>query len=111
MKTAIGALGASALLLLGCGGGGGGSFACLVGTDTSQLCIETTSNASGTPNCGTGKLVAACSHAGADGACSHAFAANGVSLNQTIWYYSGPPGQTSQEMSDCVNNGGTWIPP
>jgi hypothetical protein len=95
----------------GCGGDGGNSFSCLSGSGTSQLCIDTTTNAPGTPNCGSGTRVDTCPHAGADGGCVHSFAAGGTSLKQTIWYYSGTASLTSQEMSDCTDNGGTWIAP
>jgi hypothetical protein len=95
----------------GCGSNGGNSFDCLTGSGTSQLCIETTTNVQGSPNCGAGMLVSACPRTGADGACLESFAAVGASLSQTIWYYSGSATATSQEMSDCLNNGGTWMSP
>jgi hypothetical protein len=82
-----------------------------MGSGTSQLCTETTTNVPGPANCGGGTRVDACPRAGADGGCRHSFAANGVSLNQTIWYYSGTAPETSQEMSDCTNNGGSWTQP
>ena len=98
--------------LLGCGGGASGSsFACLSGSGTSRLCIETTTTAGGVPNCGVGVRVGACPRDGADGACEHSLAAGGASLDQTIWYYSGSAGETSQEKSDCVDNGGAWHQP
>jgi hypothetical protein len=97
--------------MLGCGGSAGNSFACLSGTGTSRLCLETTTNVAGTPNCGVGMRVDACPRDGADGGCEHSFTSSGASIDQTIWYYSGTPGQTSQEMSDCANNGGTWHQP
>jgi len=111
MRRWVGALAALGFALLGCGGGGGNSFACLSGSGTSRLCIETTTNVAGTPNCGVGMLVGACPRDGADGACEHSFASGGASIAQTIWYYSGTPGETSQEMSDCVDNGGAWHQP
>jgi len=105
------ALGWVVFLGAGCGSGGGNTFACLMGTDTSQICIETTTNVSGNPNCGAGMQVSSCSRTGADGACVHAFSASGASLSQTIWYYSGSATATSQEMSDCTDNGGSWMAP
>jgi hypothetical protein len=111
MRRRAVALGALILVAVGCGSSGGNTFACLMGTGTSQICIETTTNVPGNPSCGAGMLVSACSRTGADGACLQSFAAGGASLSQTIWYYSGSATATSQEMSDCVNNGGTWTPP
>jgi hypothetical protein len=107
----IGALGSLTLGILGCGGDGGSSFACTTGTGTARLCIDTTTNISGTPNCGGGTQSDACPHVGADGGCKMSFASGGASLMQTIWYYTGTTTSTSQEMSDCANNGGTWIQP
>lgn len=111
MPRGVWALAALALVAIGCGSGGGNSFACLMGTGTSQICIETTTNVSGPPNCGAGTQVSSCPRTGADGACVLSFATGGASLSQTIWYYSGTTASTSQEMSDCANNGGSWMSP
>jgi hypothetical protein len=111
MRRGVCALGALTFLAMGCGSSGGNTFACLMGTGPSQICIETTTNVSGNPNCGVGMQVSSCSHTGADGACVHAFSASGASLSQTIWYYSGSATATSQEMSDCTDNGGSWMSP
>ncbi|HEY5451348.1 MAG TPA: hypothetical protein VIQ54_21490 [Polyangia bacterium] len=111
MKVVVGALGLLALAAYGCGGDDGSSFSCLIGSGTSQLCIDTRTNVPGDADCGTGVLVDACLHEGADGGCVHAFSSGGTSLTQTIWYYSGTAATTSQEMVDCSNNGGTWIQP
>jgi len=108
MKMLVGVMGLVVSALVGCGSDGS-SFSCLTGSGTSQLCIETTTNVSGAPNCGGGTQVSACPRTGADGACRHSIAAGGASLTQTIWYYSGT--NTSQEMSDCTSNGGVWIQP
>jgi hypothetical protein len=111
MKPLIGALAFLALASSGCGDNST-SFACLLGTGTTQLCIETTiTPPSGPADCGGGTHVDSCPRAGADGACIHSFSSGSASLSQTIWYYSGTAGETSQEMSDCTNNGGTWIQP
>jgi hypothetical protein len=118
----VGALGSLALGIFGCGGsgnggdggggGGGNSFGCTSGTGTARLCIDTTTNFSGTPTCSGGTLSDACPHAGADGGCKMApLTVNGASLNQTAWYYTGSAASTSQEMSDCADFGGTWIQP
>lgn len=111
MNGLAGALGALLLTVVGCGSGGGNTFACLMGTGQSQLCIETTTSVPGSPNCGAGMQVAACPRTGADGACLEAVSLGGASVSQTIWYYSGSPTETSQEMSDCANNGGRWMSP
>jgi hypothetical protein len=111
MKVALGAVALLALAACGCGDGGGDSFSCLIGSGTSQLCIDTKTNVSGPADCGTGVQVDSCSHEGSDGGCVHAFSSGGTSLTQTIWYYSGAAATTSQEMVDCANNGGTWIQP
>ncbi len=111
MRLLVGVVMSVGLATASCGGDGGNSFSCLSGTGTAELCIDTTTNAGGTPNCGTGMRVDACPHTGSDGGCRHAFAAGGASLAQTIWYYSGTAASTSQEMSDCVDNGGSWIQP
>ena len=111
MKILVGTLGSLLLAIFGCGGSGGNTFACVMGSGTGQLCIETTTNVPGNPNCGAGMRVDACPRAGADGACRHSFSSGGASISQTIWYYSGTAGETSQEMSDCTNNGGSWMQP
>jgi hypothetical protein len=111
MRRWVGVFVALGVAWLGCGGGGGNTFACLAGSGTSRLCIETTTNVAGPANCGAGMPVAACPRDGADGACVHSFATGGASIAQTIWYYSGTAAETSQEMSDCVNNGGVWHQP
>lgn len=108
MKPLVGMLAALGVAVLGCGKDGI-SFACLMGTGTSQLCIETTTDVSGTPDCGGGMRVDSCPRSGADGGCNHSFSSSAGSLIQTIWYYSGSATTTSQEMSDCLDNGGTWI--
>jgi hypothetical protein len=105
------ALGSLLFMAVGCGSGGGNTFACLTGSGTSQICIETTTNVSGNPNCGGGMLVSACPRTGADGACVQSITVGGASLTQTIWYYSGSATQKSQEMSDCTDNGGSWTSP
>jgi hypothetical protein len=111
MRRLAGVVTGLMLAAVGCGGGGGTTFACLLGTGTDQQCIETTTSTSGTPDCGAAVRVDSCAHAGVDGACRHSFSAGGASLSQTIWYYSGTPAGTSQEMSDCMDNGGTWLTP
>ena len=111
MKRLGAALGSLLLTVVGCGSSGGSTFACLMGQGQSQLCIETTTSVSGNPNCGAGMPVAACPRTGADGACEEAVSLAGASVSQTIWYYSGSPTETSQEMSDCADNGGRWMSP
>ena len=110
MKTMLGVLGSLALAVLGCGSSGG-SYACLVGTGTSQVCIETTTAGSDTQSCGVGTQVDSCPRAGADGACQSTFASEFGPLTQTTWYYSGSATTSSTEMSGCMDIGGTWIQP
>ncbi|HXT97462.1 MAG TPA: hypothetical protein VN853_14265 [Polyangia bacterium] len=111
MKMLGWALGSLSFVVIGCGSGGGNTFSCLMGTGTSRLCIETTTSVPGNPNCGGGMQVAACPRTGADGACLQSVSLGGASVSQTIWYYSGSPTATSQEMSDCADNGGRWTSP
>jgi hypothetical protein len=106
-------LGAALLLALvyvpaGCSSNGA-SFSCLMGSGTSKICIDTTTNASGAPDCGAGTRVDSCPRVGTDGGCQHSFMSGGASLSQTIWYYTGDAAATSQEISDCTDNGGAWI--
>jgi hypothetical protein len=106
-KMLAGVLGSLAVVIAGCGDSGN-STACLMGSGTSQICIETTTNA-GPVDCGASTRVDACPHAGADGACRFSISQGGVSLTQTVWYYSGT--STSSEMSNCMQNAGVWIQP
>ncbi|HXU05186.1 MAG TPA: hypothetical protein VN903_29705 [Polyangia bacterium] len=110
MKTLAGALGLVAVAISSCGGGGREFFACVVGSGTTQVCIETETDVSDQNECGTGTLVDSCPRAGADGACVHVFAEAGP-LTQRTWYYSGTAADKSQEMSACTTNGGTWLEP
>jgi hypothetical protein len=110
MRAVLGCVVSLCLATVGCGGDSN-TFSCLSGSGTSQLCIDTTTTSNVTPNCGASTRVDACPHAGSDGGCVHSFSAGGATLEQKIWYYSGSATATSQEMSDCANNGGSWVQP
>jgi hypothetical protein len=109
------------LLAVGCNlVHGSTTTACTLGAGPSQTCVEIWTNVSTSQSITTaendctnngGVLSNACSHAGADGGCKTTTTTSGISVSTTAWYYSGVAETVSAEMSNCTQNGGTWISP
>jgi hypothetical protein len=99
---------------------GSTTTACTLGTGPSQTCLEVWTNVSTSQSITTaendctnngGVLSNACSHNGADGGCTKTTTSVGISVSTTAWYYSGVAETVSTEMSNCAQNGGTWVSP
>jgi hypothetical protein len=99
---------------------GSTTTACTLGAGPSQTCLEVWTNVSTSQSITTaendctnngGVLSNACSHNGADGGCTKTTTSVGISVSTTAWYYSGVAETVSTEMSNCAQNGGTWVSP
>ena len=99
---------------------GSTTTACTVGTGPSQTCVEVWTNVSTSQSLTTaenecmnngGVVSNACSRDGADGGCKTTKTSSGVSVSTTVWYFSGVAETVDTEMSNCTQNGGTWLSP
>ena len=99
---------------------GSTTTACTIGTGPSQTCVEVWTNVSTSQSLTTaenecmnngGVVSNACSRDGADGGCKTTKTSSGVSVSTTVWYFSGVAETVDTEMSNCTQNGGTWLSP